>query len=461
MIDRFTMLAEKIRKKTARISVIGLGYVGLNVSVRFASEGFRVYGFDDNKDKISALENGENYIPEEKYLARTLPKVLGKRFFPSGDVDKISKIGDVVIIIVPTANGDIPTLKYLEKALASITKNDITGKLIVIESTVKVGTTDEVVVPMLEKGGLVAGKDFLVAYSPERIDPGNPDNTLKSIPKIVSGINKEAAEMAARLYEKIVDKVVPVSSMRTAEFIKLMENSQRDVNIALMNLFALMCEKAGIDIEEASYAAATKWNFHAYKASCGVGGHCLKKDPLLLAKSFEKTDLDLSLIESSRRMNDSMPIITAEKAAFICKTKVKEDVADAKFGILGLTYKKNSSDERNAPAGFIIEHLKKLGATKIATYDPLTRTASKKKNLLEVLGSDIVILTVAHDQFSGVFESFEGYVIDGTNTLEPSERVTGIGRQFAVAETDEQCEAEGIERCRAFVNHRSQEPMVN
>jgi UDP-N-acetyl-D-glucosamine dehydrogenase len=455
------MLAEKIRKKTAKISVIGLGYVGLNVSASFASEGFRVYGYDVDKEKISALENGENYIPEEKYLARTLPKVLGKKFLASGDVDKASKIGDVVIIIVPTANGDIPTLKYLEKALSSIAKNDITGKLIVIESTVTVGTTDEIVVPMLEKGGLIAGEDFLVAYSPERIDPGNPDKTLKSIPKIVSGINKEAADMAARLYEKIVDKVVLVSSMKTAEFIKLMENSQRDVNIALMNLFALMCEKAGIDIEEASHAAATKWNFHPYKASCGVGGHCLKKDPLLLVRSFEKTNLDLSLIESSRKMNDSMPVITAEKAAFICRTKLKKDIANAKFGILGLTYKKNSSDERNAPAGFIIEHLKKLGASKIATYDPLARTASNRFNLLGILASDVVVITVAHDAFKGILDDFEGYVVDGTNTLEPSDRVSGIGRQFAVAENEGVPEAESLERCRSLVNHRSQEPMVN
>lgn len=151
MSDMLTVLAEKIKKKTAKISVIGLGYVGLNVSVSFAYEGFRVYGFDDDWDKVETLERGENYIPEEKYLARMLHKVLGKKFFPSRDVDRASELGDVVIIIVPTANGDIPTLKYLNKALASIAKNDISGKLIVLESTVKVGTTDEIMIPRLEK----------------------------------------------------------------------------------------------------------------------------------------------------------------------------------------------------------------------------------------------------------------------------------------------------------------------
>ncbi|MCJ7517112.1 MAG: nucleotide sugar dehydrogenase [Methanomassiliicoccales archaeon] len=461
MSDMLTVLAEKIKKKTAKISIIGLGYVGLNVSVSFAYEGFRVYGFDDDWDKIESLERGENYIPEERYLARMLPKVLGKKFFPSREVDKASEIGDVIIIIVPTANGDIPTLKYLNKALASIAKNDISGKLIVLESTVKVGTTNEIVIPRLEKDGLIAGEDFLVAYSPERIDPGNPDKTLKCIPKIVSGVNKEASEIAAELYETIVDKVVLVSSIRTAEFIKLMENSQRDVNIALMNLFALMCEKADIDIEEALFAAATKWNFHAYKASCGVGGHCLKKDPLLLMKSFENTGLDLGLIESTRIMNDSMPVITAEKAAFICKTKLKEDILDVKIGILGLSYKKNSSDDRNAPAGFIIEHLRSLGAKKISFYDPLIRNTSKNGSLKEVLSSDIIILTVAHDKFKGVLENYEGYIIDGTNTLEPSDRVAGIGRQFAGAESGEQYEAEDAEKSKSLANHRSQEPTAH
>ncbi len=452
-------LIEKIGRRAARISVIGLGYVGLNVSVSFANEGFKVHGFDVDKKKISSLENGVNYIPEERYLARVLPKVLGKKFIPSIEVEKASLLGDVVIIIVPTANGDVPTLTYLEKALKSVIRNDISGKFIIIESTVKVGTTDEFVVPILEKSGLTAGEDFFVAYSPERIDPGNPDKTLKSIPKIVSGINSESAEIAAELYEKIVSKVVLVSSMRTAEFVKLMENSQRDVNIALMNMFALMCEKSGIDVEEALFAASTKWNFHPYKASCGVGGHCLKKDPLLLAKSFENSDLDLGLIYSARKLNDSMPPLTAEKAAAICREKLGKDVAEAKFGILGLTYKKNSSDARNAPAQFIMERLGEIGAKRISAYDPLIRDSPINGSLMDVLKSDIVIMTVAHDAFKGVFDTFAGYVVDGTNTLEPSERVIGVGRGFA-QEGVEQDEGNGFEKCGQDVPQRFRESAV-
>ena len=323
-----------------------------------------------------------------------------------------------------------------------------------------VGTTEEIVVPALEKTGLIAGEDFLVAYSPERIDPGNPDRTLKSIPKVVSGITKQSTEIAAQLYEKIVDSVVLVSSTRTAEFVKLMENSQRDVNIALMNLFALMCEKAGIDIEEALFAASTKWNFHSYKASCGVGGHCLKKDPLLLARSFDRCGLDLSLIESSRKMNDAMPALTAEKAAVILKCELKADLGKARVGILGLTYKKNSSDQRNAPAGFIIEHLRELGVKEISVYDPFVKEASSSGDLGAVLNSDIIIMTVAHDPFQALLEGYDGYIVDGTNTLEPSARVTGIGRQ-PVGRMEENVEDEVMERSKTLLGNGFRESIAD
>lgn len=428
MNSRLNALSEKIQQKTAKIAVVGLGYVGLNVSMNFACEGFQVYGFDVDERKIDSLRKGINYVPEEQFISEMLPRVISKRLFVSTDVDEASAIGDVVIIIVPTANGNTPTMEYLQNALDSIIKNDITGKLIVLESTVKVGTTEEIVVPALEKTGLTAGIDFFVGYSPERIDPGNKERSLRNIPKIVSGINPESAEITARLYKHIVNEVVLVSSTRTAEFIKLMENVQRDVNIALMNLFAIMCEKANIDIEEAIFAASTKWNFHPYKASCGVGGHCLKKDPLLLANSFDGEGIDLGLIYAARKINDMMPILTAEKAVSICRDKIGKSVSETKFGILGLSYKKNSSDARNAPAFYIINHLKKLGAQHIFSYDPLVKNGIEQADLSDVLNSDIIILTAAHDCFSGLLDNYRGYIVDGTNTLEPSNRVVGIGR---------------------------------
>lgn len=428
MNSKLNALSEKIQHKTAKIAVIGLGYVGLNVSISFASEGFQVFGFDVDEKKIDSLQRGINYIPEEHFISEMLPRVLLNKFLVSTKVDDASAIGDVIIVIVPTANGNTPTMEYLNSALDSIVKNDITGKLIVLESTVKVGTTEEIVVPALEKNGLVAGEDFFVAYSPERIDPGNKERFLRNIPKIVSGINPESAEIAARLYQHIVNEVILVSSTRTAEFVKLMENVQRDVNIALMNLFAMMCEKAHIDIEEAIFAASTKWNFHPYKASCGVGGHCLKKDPLLLANSFDSKEIDLDLIYAARRINDTMPVLTAEKAVSVCREKIGKDVSKTKFGILGLSYKKNSSDTRNAPAIFIIDHLKKLGARHIYVYDPLVKNGIEQAELTEVLNSDIIIMTAAHDCFSGILDHYPGYIVDGTNTLEPSDRVIGIGR---------------------------------
>jgi len=421
-------LIEKIDSRTARISVVGLGYVGLNVSLSLASEGFEVHGYDIDGSRIDKLLQGINYVQEEDHLSGILPLMLNTKFFPSTDVDNASEVGDIIIVIVPTAEGDIPTLDYLEMALDSITQNDIRGKLIILESTVQVGTSDEFVKPILERGGLKAGTDFFLAYSPERIDPGNTSMRLRNIPKVVGGVNQVSAEIAAKLYEAIVNSVVMVSSMKTAEFVKLMENAQRDVNIALVNLFAIMGEKAGIDIEEALFAASTKWNFHKYHPTCGVGGHCLKKDPVLLAKSFENTGIDLTLIESSRRINDYMPILTAEKAISICREHIKRDPSSVSFGILGLSYKKNSSDSRNSPALFIIERLKERGASDIRCYDPHVNLTIKQNTLKEVLDSNIVIQTVAHDSFKGLLDNYQGYVIDGTNTLDPSEKVIGIGR---------------------------------
>jgi UDP-N-acetyl-D-glucosamine dehydrogenase len=424
-------LAQKIEDKVAKISVIGLGYVGLNISLAFAKADFDVLGFDIDENKIKKLMRGENYIKEEKALDNFLADFLNLNFHPSLVVEDASKVGDVVIIIVPTADDDVPTLNYLESALESVIANDIVGKLIVIESTVKVGTTDDFVKPYLEKTGLRAGDDFFLVYSPERIDPGNPEMTFNKIPKIVGGIDPQSSNLGTMLYQHVVEKVVQVSNTRTAEFVKLMENTQRDANIALMNLFAIMCEKAGIDIEETISAASTKWNFHRYRPSCGVGGHCLKKDPILLAQSFKESEIDLSLIYASRKINDLMPVLTSEKALWICKCLLNKKIEDVRIGILGLSYKKNSSDIRNSPAMFIIKYLEECGVKNIGIYDPIVNYMEGQEEISDLLRSDIIIHTVDHDGFKSILEKYDGYVIDGTNTLEPNEKVMGVGRLFS------------------------------
>ena len=420
-------LAEKIGGKIANISIIGLGYVGLNISIAFAREGFTVYGYDIDHLKIEKLKKGENYINEEKNLSILLPKVLDDKFHPSSDVAEASERGDVIIVIVPTADGDVPTLSYLKNALDSVKMNDIRGKLILIESTVKVGTTEDFVRSQLETGGMKAGVDFFIAYSPERIDPGNLKMTFDHIPKIVGGVNAQSSDLGAMLYKHVVDEVIQVSNARTAEFVKLMENTQRDMNIALVNLFAMMCEESHIDVEEAMAAAATKWNFHQYRPGCGVGGHCLKKDPILLAQSFEESFMDLSLIYSSRRINDMMPILTSEKALIIAQHISNKKLEDVTIGILGLSYKKNSSDIRNSPAFAIITHLKEAGIKRMNIYDPLTDVESQCE-ASEILKSDIIIYTVDHNGFKSILQSFDGFIIDGTNTLNPSDRIFGVGR---------------------------------
>jgi len=442
-------LAERIKEKVSTISVIGLGYVGLNISIAFAEKGFQVHGFDIDVGKVQKLQNGQNYIEEERRLSEVIPRVLGGLFHPSEDVDRASLLGDVIIIIVPTADGDVPTSDYLEKALRSVASNDIRGKLIVIESTVKVGTTEEFARPLLEADGLIAGKDFFLAYSPERIDPGNINMVFSRIPKVVGGIGRESAELAAMLYDQVVDEVMVVSNTRTAEFVKLMENTQRDTNIALMNLFALMCEKADIDIEEAIFAASTKWNFHVYKPGCGVGGHCLKKDPILLMQSFLGTDIDLGLIESARKTNDLMPVITAKKVGWICKNELGLEPGKIRVGILGMAYKANSSDIRNSPSQFIMEQLRQMGFAEVLIHDPYVDHFNPQSELEEVLSCEIVVYTVDHDAFQGVLDDFDGYVIDGTNTLDPSAKVFGIGRASLEASRhleekieEENCEVE-------------------
>jgi nucleotide sugar dehydrogenase len=420
-------LRERIKERSASISVIGLGYVGLNISLAFANKGFVVNGYDIDRSKIEKLNRGENYIKEEKNLDSLLPRVLGINFHPSHAVEEASETGDVIIIIVPTAEGGVPTLSYLGKALDSVRRNDIRGKLIVIESTVKVGTTEVFVRSRLENGGLRAGDDFFIAYSPERIDPGNSDMTFNRIPKVLGGIEEQSTMLGVLLYEHVVDEVVRVSNTRTAEFVKLMENTQRDVNIALTNLFAQMCESSKIDVEEAIRAASTKWNFHRYRPSCGVGGHCLKKDPVLLAQSFEDRDIDLSLIYSSRRINDMMSVLTADKAVFISQHILNKGLDEVRIGIMGLSYKKNSSDTRNSPAFSIISHLKAMGVTNIEIFDPLVNP-EQGSCISDIQESDVIIQTVAHNGFDEILDEFDGFIIDGTNTMEPGPRVCGIGR---------------------------------
>lgn len=454
-------LSDRIKNKEVTIAVMGLGYVGLNVSLAFAESGFKVYGFDIDPIKINQLKKGINYIKEEKRITEVLPKVLNRTFFPSSDVQKASHMGDVIIIIVPTADGDIPTLNHLNDALKSVMKNSIKGKLIIIESTVKVGTTENFVKPLLETTGLVAGEDFFLAYSPERIDPGNTTLAFHQIPKVIGGIEKESAALASFLYHQVIEEVVIVSNPRTAEFVKLMENTQRDTNIALINLFALMCEKANIDIEEALFAASTKWNFHVYRPGCGVGGHCLKKDPVLLLQSFSNSDLDLTLIKAARKVNDLMPLITAEKLRSLCIDKLGMKPEEVKVGILGMSYKKNSSDIRNSPSQFIIQHLEQMGIKDIFAYDPLARNYPRQSDLKEVLRCPFIIYAVDHDAFKGLLDDYDGYVIDGTNTLDPSTKVIGIGRYWSSPNIQNGVEYEDKiveEKCEAIELKATEKP---
>jgi nucleotide sugar dehydrogenase len=400
-----------------------------------AKNGIKSYGFDINPNKIEMLKNGENYIIEEDWISDVLRKNTSFLEF-SNEVDKASEKGDVIIVAVPTPNkGDGKTdLSFLLSAYKSIIKNEISGKLLITESTVPPGTTVNVIKPYLEeRTGLKAGTDFLLVFSPERIDPGNKVNTIWNTPKVVGGINEISTEAAYQLYKHITNNVVKVSSPTTAEFVKVMENTQRDVNIALTNLFAIIAGELGVDIEEALDAAATKWNFMRLKPGCGVGGECIGPVANMLIEVAERLGIDVSLLKAARTLNDFMPEYTVN---LVIKALNEGHIklSDAKISILGLSYKKDSKDTRNSPALRIIELLKEKGINNITTYDPLVKMEIEGVAMVGTLnkainGKDCIIIATDHEMFKTVNPPRDTIIVDGRNMFSGiMERYYGIGK---------------------------------
>ncbi|MBS7247380.1 MAG: nucleotide sugar dehydrogenase [Candidatus Jordarchaeales archaeon] len=431
-------LIERIKQKQVAISVVGLGYVGLSVACVFAWKGFRIYGFDTDKSKVDALRQGVNYIDEELWVSDVL-KRYGSCMTFSTDIAEASSLGDVVIVTVPThATGTTDfDLSCLVSAYNSIIKGGVRGKLLITESTVPPGTTEGLIKPMLENAtGLRAGKDFLLAFSPERIDVGNSNHKIWNIPKVVGGVDEVSSEAAYWLYNQITDKVVKVSTATTAELVKVMENAQRDVNIALTNLFALIAEKLGVDIEEALNAAATKWNFIRMKPGCGVGGYCIGPATCMLISVGKRMSIDTSLLEAARSINDSMPAHVVDLAVKAIEKKGIR-ASDAKISVLGLGYKRNLKDTRNSPALKIIDLLRKKGIYDIIVYDPLLKKVEGEgvkvaQSINEAIRKrDCIIIATDHDAFRNIDLPEDTIVIDGRNILSPYSRVKtyyGIGR---------------------------------
>jgi UDP-N-acetyl-D-glucosamine dehydrogenase len=359
----------QIQNKTARVCIVGLGYVGLPLAEIFASKGFPVLGFDIDASKVQRLREGQSYIGHIS-SSRVEEMIRLGRFEPTADPAYFAK-ADAIVICVPTPLTEArePDLSYIINTGRTIARRLRPGQLVVLESTTFPGTTEELLRPILEESGLQAGRDFFLAFSPEREDPGNPQYSARNIPKVIGGMDSTSRNLAVALYEKVVGGVVPVSSTRVAEACKILENTYRAVNIALVNELKMVFEAMGIDIWEVIAAAKTKpFGFQAFHPGPGLGGHCIPIDPFYLTWAARRVGVSTRFIELSGEVNAAMPRYVVNRVAEALNEDGKA-VKGSRICILGVAYKKDVDDPRESPAFEILEELQKRGAT-MAYNDP-------------------------------------------------------------------------------------------
>jgi UDP-N-acetyl-D-glucosamine dehydrogenase len=362
-------LLARLASRAARVAVVGLGYVGLPLAETFAWGGYPVIGFDIDADKIARLRRGESYIGH--ICPERVSELNGSgRFDPTDDPSRFVE-ADAIVICVPTPLGEArePDLSYIESTGRTLMPHLRQGQLVVLESSTYPGTTEEVLQPLLEESGLIAGKDFFLAYSPEREDPGNRDFATRNIPKVVGGLDADSRALAVALYEPIVDGVVPVSSIRVAEACKILENTYRAVNIALVNELKGVFTSMGIDVWEVIEAAKTKpFGFQAFYPGPGLGGHCIPIDPFYLTWAARKLGVNTRFIELAGEVNTAMPQYVVDRVVEALNDDGKA-VKGSRICVLGVAYKKDVDDPRESPAFPILESLQRRGA--IVSYsDP-------------------------------------------------------------------------------------------
>lgn len=419
-----TQLLERIRTTEARIGIIGLGYVGLPLAVEFAKAGFDVTGFDVDESKIAAINAGTSYIPDVP-AAELAEVVHAGRLRATSDMSKLGDM-DVVDVCVPTPlrKTKDPDLSYVVKAVEAAAKVLKRGQLVILESTTYPGTTDEVVQPMLEAGGFKAGVDFLLAFSPERVDPGNAQYTTKQIPKVVGGHGAASTEVAAALYGRVVSSVVTVSSTRVAEMVKLLENTFRAVNIGLVNEIALMSRKMDIDVWEVIDAAKTKpFGFMPFYPGPGLGGHCIPIDPFYLSWKARQSGFECRFIELAGQVNGSMPEHVLQLVSDALNS-VKKPINGSRIHLFGIAYKRDVNDMRESPALDVLELLIRRGA--IVTYtDPwVPRLADGHHTLTSIDtdtaitdGFDCAVITTDHTAFDYARLATLPLIVDTRNAL--------------------------------------------
>ena len=386
----------------AKVCVFGLGYVGLPLFCLAKERGHKVIGVDVDEKKLQIIRSGKSPI-EDKELDRRIKAFEGDLELTSDGVTAV-KSSEIAIICVPTPIDDNkkPDLKYVISAAKTIAKGLRKGQLVILESTVAPMDTETHVKAVLESSGLKAGADFMLAYCPERIDPGNNKFTLKDIPRVMGGINKESTKKASEFYRSILDaRVMELSSLRSAEAVKIVENSFRDVNIAFANEMAKSFEKFGIDIKEVIEGASTKpFSFMPHYPGCGVGGHCIPVDPYYIIERARELGFEHKLLTTAREINNSMPEYTVSKVVEGLK-ELRIGIKGAKVNVLGLAYKGNVDDMRESPAVEIIKILKGLGAD-VKVFDPHIPSLSDLKNLDHALKCECIVIATDHNEFKNL-----------------------------------------------------------
>ena len=402
-MDKYTNLKQKLLSKKAVVGVIGLGYVGLPMAIQFARKGFKVIGLDSSKKRIARLKKGESYIGDIE--GKDIQKAISsENFTPTTNSKVISKC-DVIIVCVPTPiNKSLkPDISYIRSAARTIKDNFKKGQLVVLESTTYPGTTRDVLMPILSGKKLKAGEDFFLAFSPERIDPGNPKYDFSNIPKLVGGITEKCTVLAKLLYKQVTKKVIGLTSPETAEVTKLLENSFRIVNIGLINEFAHLCHKLGIDVWEVVEAAKTKpFGFMPFYPGPGVGGHCIPADPMYLSWKARKVGFETRMVDLAAKVNITAPKHVAERVEEIIKKDGKR-IKGARILVLGAAYKEDINDLRESPALEIFKILERKRAAWFYSdsYIPFLdiqglKSKSVKLSPALIKEQDLILVLTAH-----------------------------------------------------------------
>jgi UDP-N-acetyl-D-glucosamine dehydrogenase len=398
--------SSKIKDKSAIIGIIGMGYVGLPLACAFANVGFKVTGFEDNRNRVASINKGKSYIADVSDSS-VASLIETKKLNATTDHSNLSDV-DVICICVPTpiTKTKEPDLSHVINVANTIKKYLRPGQLVVLESTTHPGTTREVVKPILEKSGLNCGLDYYLAYSPERTDPGNKKFNISNTPKVVGGVNENSTDLTCLLYQQVAEKVVPVSSPDIAEMTKLFENVFRGVNIALVNEMSELCEKMGISVWEVIEAASTKpFGYMPFYPGPGIGGHCIPLDPYYLATKAREYDFHTKFIELAASINDHVPYHVAYRIAKALNSQSKS-MKGSTILVMGISYKKDSCDIRESPSVKIIELLKQNGA-RVLYNDPHVPEVSingeelKSRQLTDELlsESDCVVLATDHSLY--------------------------------------------------------------